>query len=707
MSRPIAVPRWAIYGLVFGLYLTLRGYQSLDGDQAYRLPLLLHRQDPSLYANDPFVRAFDAFNPHRGYLALLDLASRPLGLEFGLFALFAATFALTCVGVSRLARSVWPGLGPNVGLVAVALVMMARAGNVGTNHLFEPMLLDRLIGFALGWVAMALAVEGETWRPSLFVGLAAAVHPTVGLQLGALIGAGWVAWSFAGRWTGQSWRSTGVGLTMLGLTLLPGVLPNLLQGRRLFEGLTPEELRRIGVELQMAQHMVPSLWRKPQWLAWGGYVAVGAMSLFRVALACLRAGITPHPTLPLKGGGEKTVNGVLENPPPSRGRVGWGVARAPSHDLDERDAQQAAPVRFALLFTVLLVGLGLSYVLVEIVGDLRATVFQPFRMATIARGLALIALAGRCLSLWRRGYVMGRGRVLVLAAGLTGDWAFVIAVGFEVVASLGEFSWRLASIKLTPRPNPHPQWGRGPEGLTLVLATLLVLACGFSFLMRHDTERGHRALAIALLAAVVIRILAPRRRPGWTRRRLGFALAACWLVPLAAFLAPIVAGPESPLASALAARSRFAMSPTDDVERLALWARSHTPKDARFITPPGLKTFRLWSGRSVAFNRAASPYHAAGLKDWSDRFRAHVGFAGNTDEFVRAYMSDRHGFESRYGRRSLVELADLARSQGADYVLAPATDDSGATSGPLRLLKTEGRYGVYRVERDAMVTRLP
>ena len=62
------------------LYLTLRGYHSFDGDQAYRLPLLLHRQDPSLYQDDPFVRAFDVFNPHRGYLALLDWSSRPLGI---------------------------------------------------------------------------------------------------------------------------------------------------------------------------------------------------------------------------------------------------------------------------------------------------------------------------------------------------------------------------------------------------------------------------------------------------------------------------------------------------------------------------------------------------------------------------------------------------------------------------------------------------
>src|SRR3984957_6636451 len=96
-------PRWLVFLVILGLYLTLRGYHSRDNDQAYRLPLLLHHQDPALFADDPFVRSFDAFNPPRGYLALLDLASRPLGLSAGLFFLFTLTFAAACMGFDRLA----------------------------------------------------------------------------------------------------------------------------------------------------------------------------------------------------------------------------------------------------------------------------------------------------------------------------------------------------------------------------------------------------------------------------------------------------------------------------------------------------------------------------------------------------------------------------------------------------------------------------
>src|SRR5437764_4290059 len=104
--NPEPPSRWVLFVLLFGLYVTAHGYHSRDGDQAYRLPLLLHRQDPRLFADDPFVTAFEAFNPHRGYLALLDCASRALGLSLGMAALVALTFALTGYGRDRRDRPI-------------------------------------------------------------------------------------------------------------------------------------------------------------------------------------------------------------------------------------------------------------------------------------------------------------------------------------------------------------------------------------------------------------------------------------------------------------------------------------------------------------------------------------------------------------------------------------------------------------------------
>jgi hypothetical protein len=157
-----ALRRGVAFLILLGIYLTARGYHSFEGDQAYRFPILRRIQDIRLFTADPFVRAFDAFNPHRGYLSLLDVLSRPLGLAAAVFGLYALTYAVTCLGLDRLARGVWGDRRP-FGVVAVALVLVAQAGNVGTNHLFEPILLDRLIGFGLGWVALAALVVSPGW----------------------------------------------------------------------------------------------------------------------------------------------------------------------------------------------------------------------------------------------------------------------------------------------------------------------------------------------------------------------------------------------------------------------------------------------------------------------------------------------------------------------------------------------------------------
>ena len=196
---------------------------------------------------------------------------------------------------------------------------------------------------------------------------------------------------------------------------------------------------------------------------------------------------------------------------------------------------------------------------------------------------------------------------------------------------------------------------------------------------------------------------------------LASAMALAWVVPLASMLAaavPLDNGlSRHPLVRGLISRCRFAAVPADDIERLGVWCRDHTPETARFIGPPGPKTFRLWSRRSLAFNRAASPYHADGLADWFARFQDHVDFHGSAPEFVRSYVGNRHGFEARYQAQSDADRAALAMRQGAMYVVAAApcaTAQDAATSratGPLDLQHVEGRYAVYRVNPERLVQR--
>jgi hypothetical protein len=650
-------PRWLAFLALLGLYLTCRGYRSFEGDQAYRLPLLLHRQTPDLYAGDPFVSAFDHFNPHRAYLWLLDQASRPLGLSFGIAALFFLTVVITALGFDRLARTAWPEKGPAVGLVAFGLLLVAEAGNIGTNHLFEPILLDRLMALALGWVALWQVIKdspeiglsapkgqtmtaqrnalgrdsGSAWFFSAgLLGIAAGIHPSLGLQLALLIAATWVA-CLACPSVMRVRRSTALkGLLALGVALAPSLVLMASQGEALLAGLPQEEFRFLTFYVQSPQHMMPHLWRIPQWLAWLCYPVLAGLSL-----------------------------------------------------LGNNESGSPARRRLAVVALINLIGLALAYVVVEVVQDLRVTLFQPFRMATVARGLALILLAPRVLDLWRRGDLGSRIRAVLLVTGLTRDWALVAVTAFELVVSLFEAL------------EPRLVW---PVGA-------VVLSTGLWWLSRHDAELGHVRLLAALVGVAAWQLVTKFREVSWSRRRAVFALGCTWTLPFLAIVGPVC--PERIRTvtrvdfARIEAHCRFHQQPIDDVERLADWCRRHTPESARFIGPPGPKEFRLWSRRWVAFNRAASPYCASGLADWANRFRAHVAFQGTTREFAQAYLANRHRLELRYDLMSDADKAALALKQGATHVLGLRPEGRKSSDGPLELLHVEGRFAVYRVRGQA------
>ena len=457
--------------IVLGLYLTLRGYHSLDGDQAYRLPLLLHQQDPSLYASDPFVRAFDDFNPHRGSLVILGGAASLLGLSPALFVIFGLTFLATYCGIDRLAAAVWPQAGRRAGLAAVILVLIAKAGNIGTNHLFEAMVLDRLMAMALVWLALARVVGNPDrgwWPAALALGGATLIHPSVGLQASLAVVASWGLWALLGQRTGVGWKTATGGMLATGLALIPGLALNLGSSRSLLNGLPAADFWVLAVELQSPQHMLPHLWRMPQWLAWASYLVLAGIALARFPSEMLGAKLdSRHPA----------------GPPLRKGRKGLVAA---------------ARVRLALMLAVVLASLGAAWVAIEVLHNLRITIFQPFRMATVARGLALVFIAGRLVELWERGQWFPRLRSVLIGVALAGDWMLVVVTIAETGVALCEW---LADRPLGGR------FAFGPHVQKIVFAGLLGL--GLVFLSRHDTESGHwpllAVLGVGLAATFSIR----------------------------------------------------------------------------------------------------------------------------------------------------------------------------------------------------------
>ncbi len=571
-------PRWLVYVIILGLYLSLRGYHSYDGDQAYRLPLLLHEQDPSVLAADPFVAAFTAFNPHRGSLWVLDLVTRPLGLSAGLFVLFALTFAATCRGIDRLARAVVPESGSFVGVIAAGLLLSAKAGNIGTNHLFEAMLLDRLMAFAAGWLALAETVAEPNrapWRSAVLIGLATLVHPSAGLQLAMVLAASRAIWCVLHRWTRVSISMAISGAPALALAVVPGLAINFSAGSSLQHTMPDNLFWLLSVELQSPQHMLPHLWRMPQWLAWSCYLALAALALAPLARPrALSANFT-------------------------------GDADPESRPQSATCEPAFAKRRLVLTLATILVGLSAAWYVIEFRHHVRVTIFQPFRMATLARGIALVMLAGRLVALWRRGDALARMRAILLPVALTGDWLLVVTTAAELAVSATE------SIRiLLPR--------RRTWSVVDWTVWLLMIAAGLNFLGHHDTEYGHIPLLATLGLGLAVVFIERARKRGyflrwsldWTPRRLrgrsgGLdrsrrgALrrgAAARLLRLPVVLSAGM-GPDQSL-PVLAV-------PLDDIERLAVWCREHTPQAPGSSDRPVPR--RSASGRDGAWPSTGRP----------------------------------------------------------------------------------------------------
>ena len=202
-------------------------------------------------------------------------------LSAGLFLLFALTFLLTCRAVERLARAVWPELGAERSAgsrwacswrprpATSARITSSRRWS-WIAHGARP----GLAGHRRGGEQSRRPDGGarrprSRWRRS--------IHPSVG---------------FSSRWSwgraGWSGRCSADAMDVSVATAAPGVG---VLGARRHAGTGDQSPARIvapgraarrrfwllSVELQSPQHMLPHLWRMPQWLAWFCYLALAAL----------------------------------------------------------------------------------------------------------------------------------------------------------------------------------------------------------------------------------------------------------------------------------------------------------------------------------------------------------------------------------------------------------------------------------------------
>src|SRR5262249_37933626 len=232
------------------------------------------------------------------------------------------------------------------------------------------------------------------------------------------------------------------GLSSLALAVIPGLFINLPRGSTLLGDLPAPLFWVLSVELQNPQHMLPHVWRLPQWLSWGAYLALATLQLVQMA---------PRSSPDFED--ERATGDVVSS--------------------------SAAPrCRLAIMLALIVIGLGMAWYAIEVRRSIQATIFQPFRMGTVARGISLVLVSDRLMRLWTSGGPLGRTRAAVLASGFLGDWLLVVAVSGEMVTSAIEMICRRLRPLAVPRIVPAIVFG-------------LVIARGLDFLAHHDTESGH------------------------------------------------------------------------------------------------------------------------------------------------------------------------------------------------------------------------
>ena len=79
----------------------------------------------------------------------------------------------------------------------------------------------------------------------------------------------------------QPFGSAFAGIAGLVVAVIPGLAVNLAPGSSLQGNMPADVFWLLSVELQSPQHMLPHLWRMPQWLAWGCYLVLAALALCR------------------------------------------------------------------------------------------------------------------------------------------------------------------------------------------------------------------------------------------------------------------------------------------------------------------------------------------------------------------------------------------------------------------------------------------
>ncbi|MFO1358977.1 DUF6798 domain-containing protein [Plasticicumulans sp.] len=100
---------------------------------------------------------------------------------------------------------------------------------------------------------------------------------------------------------------------------------------------------------------------------------------------------------------------------------------------------------------------------------------------------------------------------------------------------------------------------------------------------------------------------------------------------------------------------------------VCLWARAHTPAEARFLTPPGHSGFVSMAQRSTVAEHKVNPDGGRGLAQWYERLQALTG--DQSLPRLNDFSRNSTALDEAYARNDAARLRELGRRYGARYVI--------------------------------------
>lgn len=271
----------------------------------------------------------------------------------------------------------------------------------------------------------------------------------------------------------------------------------------------------------------------------------------------------------------------------------------------------------------------------------------------------------------------GRGRRFGAIVGslLVVVWAgTVLSVVFDVHRATQMFVWRLAPfidllmelliaatvVRMVVSPDRPPRVGLAGLGVVVASAAALLLASIRSEPLASYLEWLAVGACAALLAHGVASgmPIAGRAIARWSRHAHWAALAVSALL-----LVTVVRDPLRTMEH----RSNLLTGMPGVESDLYAWIRANTPKDAVFLSPPGLERFRLGAERPIVVDWKAVTYVPAELLEWYARLEDVSGRRGprSREEVVDGYealdQARLNSLRQKYG----LSYAVVTRSRAA------------------------------------------